>query len=89
MDADYDEPVDLDHLQTGTSNAAVTECSCGTRRVLIRHLEVSRCASLALARLREAHRTEYDKYLAELKSEALQRVEDKWQRHMAGDHRPR
>ncbi|SKU61501.1 hypothetical protein [Mycobacteroides abscessus] len=89
MDADYDEPVDLDHLHTGTGNAAVTECSCGTRRSLIRHWEVTPCASRALARLREAHRPEYDQYLAELKAEALQRVEDKWQRHMAGDHRPR
>lgn len=75
MDADYDEPVDLDHLHTGTGNAAVTECSCGTRRSLIRHWEVTPCASRALARLRQAHRPEYDQYLAESRLSVTNRGE--------------
>ncbi|WP_109535912.1 hypothetical protein [Mycobacteroides chelonae] len=90
IQADYQEEpvVDLDHLETGTA-ATVTECSCGIRRSLIRHWEVTPCAGRALSQLRDAHRAEYDGYLANFKAEALQRVEDKWQRHMAGDHRPR
>lgn len=88
IEANYEEePVDLDHLHTGTA-ATVTECSCGTRRSLIRHWEITPCASRALSRLRDAHRAEYDRYLAEFKAEALQRVDAKWQRHMAGDHTP-
>lgn len=88
MEADIEEePVDLDHLQAGTA-APVTECSCGTRRSLIRHWEITPCASRALSRLRDAHRAEYERYLAEFKAEALQRVDAKWQRHMAGDHTP-
>lgn len=88
IEANYEEePVDLDHLHTGTA-APVTECSCGTRRSLIRHWEITPCASRALSRLRDAHRAEYDRYLAEFKAEALQRVDAKWQRHMAGDHTP-
>lgn len=87
MEADDNEPVDLDHLDGDSSTAR--KCSCGTRRSLIRHWEVTPCAGRALSLLKDAHRAEYDEYLAELKAEALQRVDAKWQRHMAGDHSPR
>lgn len=78
------EVVDLD----GSSGAdAVTDCSCGARRTILRHNAISPCAGRALARLKAAHRGEYDRYLAELKAEALAEFEARWDRHLAGDHR--
>lgn len=83
--------VDLDHPRgtpaAGTDLEPAAQCSCGERRTILRHQAVSPCAGRALARLKEAHRDEYDRYLAELKAEALAEFEAAWQRHMAGQHR--
>ncbi|MUL61219.1 hypothetical protein B5P44_01295 [Mycobacterium sp. CBMA 213] len=79
---DLDEPRD-----TSRASESVTICSCGEKRSLLRFLAVRLCASQALARLKEAHRDEYDRYLAELKEQALAEFESRWRRHLGGDHR--
>lgn len=82
------EVIDLDgsagDVQPGD---VVADCSCGARRTILRHISISPCAGRALARLKAAHRDEYDRYLAELKAEALAEFEARWARHLAGDHR--
>lgn len=83
VDLDHPEVLDEDHARE-----SVTVCSCGERRSTVRHLYVSRCAGMALARLKAAHQAEYAQYLAELKQEALVEFDVKWRGHLAGDHRP-
>lgn len=85
------EIVDLDRIGLGdlAEDDPSAECECGVLRTNLRYWEVSRCASRAMARLRDAHRPEYDKYLAELKAEAVAVFEAKWQQHQAGNHRPK
>lgn len=80
------EVVDLD-WDAAESDGVAAECSCGARRTLLRHFAVSPCAGRALALLKAAHRAEYDRYLADLKAEALAEFEAAWDRHLAGDHR--
>lgn len=80
---DDDTIVDLDEP---AATAEPTECACGARRTLVRYFEVRGCQSRALARLRRAHRQEYDDYLADEKRSALATFENKWRRHLAGDH---
>ncbi len=79
---DLDEPPD-----SSPASESVTVCSCGAKRSLMRFLAVRLCASQALARLKAAHRDEYELYLAELKLHALAGFESTWRRHLEGDHR--
>ncbi len=39
-----------------------------------------------LARLREAHREEYEQYLDQERASSLAVFEEKWSAHLAGDH---
>lgn len=82
-------PVDLDRTHkpnAENSLEAVAECSCGTKRSLLRYFAVRPCASRALARLKAAHPDEYAQYLTELKDEALADFDTLWRQHLAGDH---
>jgi hypothetical protein len=81
--------LDRDVIVSDIDDHHSAECSCGVRRTILRHNELSPCGGRALARLKAAHRDEYDRYLAELKGEALANFEVKWRRHLAGDHRSR
>ena len=81
--------VDLDREDDPAAGDPSADCSCGARRTILRHNATSPCAGRALAKLKDAHPDEYATYLAELKDEALQDFEARWQRHLAGDHRPR
>ncbi|MFV8233983.1 hypothetical protein [Mycolicibacterium fortuitum] len=82
-----DSPVvDLDQPKPAAAEPEPTECSCGARRTLLRHWELTPCPSRALSRLRRAHPDEYATYLAEEKQSALDVFEEKWRRHLAGDH---
>lgn len=82
-----DSPVvDLDQPKLSAAAPEATDCSCGVRRTLLRHWELTPCHSRALSRLRRAHPDEYATYLAEEKQFALDIFEDKWRRHLAGDH---
>lgn len=84
-----DEAVDLDTptavVPPADAGRADT-CSCGTRRTLLRHYLVTPCAGRALAKLKAAHPDEYDRYLTELRAEAITAAEAAWTRHCAGDH---
>ena len=79
---DLDEPRDA-----SLASESVTVCSCGEKRSLMRFLAVRLCASQAMARLKAAHRDEYEQYLSELKLHALAGFESRWRRHLEGDHR--
>lgn len=71
MSSEYDV-VDLDlTVPDSDIDDPSAECSCGVRRTILRHNELSPCGGRALARLKAGHRDEYDRYLAELKMEAL------------------
>lgn len=89
FDVDGVEAVDLDHVLGSVGEVAadcVSECSCGARRTILRHMAISPCAGRAMAQLKAAHSSEYAGYLAELKAEALAEFEQKWRNHLAGDH---
>lgn len=64
----------------------VDECACGMRRTVLRSWELSPAPGRALARLREAHREEYDQYLAQERASSLAVFEVKWSAHLADDH---
>ncbi|OKH84284.1 hypothetical protein EB73_32075 [Mycobacterium sp. SWH-M3] len=73
-------------LDQPADSAEPTDCTCGARRTLVRYFELRICPSRALARLRRAHPEEYARYLADEKRSALVVFEEKWRRHLAGDH---
>lgn len=83
MNGNDDTIIDLDQP---ADSAQTTDCPCGARRTLVRYFELRLCPSRALARLRRAHPDECAKYLADEKRSALGRFEEKWRRHLAGDH---
>ncbi|WP_193606183.1 hypothetical protein [Mycobacteroides abscessus] len=76
------EIVDLDQPAV----QEVNECACGVRRTNLRSWELSPAPGRALARLREAHREEYEQYLRQERASALAVFEAKWSAHLAGDH---
>lgn len=80
--ADAVDIVDLDQ----PAAQKVTECACGMRRANLRSWELSPAPGRALARLREAHREEYEHYLDQERASSLAKFEVKWSAHLAGDH---
>lgn len=64
----------------------VNECACGMRRTVLRSWELSPAPGRALARLREAHREEYEHYLDQERASSLAVFKEKWSAHLAGDH---
>lgn len=83
------DAIDLDHVLDAAAEMpaeCVTQCDCGARRSILRHMAVSPCAGRAMARLKAAHLAEYAGYLAELKATALAEFEQQWRNHLAGNH---
>jgi hypothetical protein len=83
------EAVDLDASAETDAANPVQECSCGQRRAVLRNNAISPCAGRALAKLKAAHPDEYNRYLTELRAEALAAFERNWQRHLCGDYHRR
>ncbi|MBS1691238.1 MAG: hypothetical protein JST91_03340 [Actinobacteria bacterium] len=78
--------VDIVDLDQPAAAQEATECACGMRRTVLRSWELSPAPGRASARLREAHRAEYDQYLDQERASALAVFDAKWSAHLAGDH---